>query len=327
MKQLLCISLLLLLFSCSHANKEIVAEVNDETILLSDLSEASKQELFDLLNMAYEIKSKVLDDLIKKKLLDKEAKKQNMTAEQYLELYVDMRTGTNLDSIKAFYKLADNQVNIVRSQLYGSSPKTMEGELTLKNKLRSIFIQQLVDSLYSKASIKKYIFPPKQPKCVITDLCVYYRGNMDASVIVASDFTCERCVAFERTLQRIYDKYKDRVKFGFVSFGDSPTLSALACEAAGRQNKFWDFHDTIFAYEGVADSTYIFNLARSKNLDMMRFKRDLLSSENYEMLDKTINDLVNRGIFATPTIIINDRLVYMTNSYEELSRLLEYELQ
>lgn len=93
------------------------------------------------------------------------------------------------------------------------------------------------------------------------------------------------------------------------------------------QNKFWDFHDTIFAYEGVADSTYIFNLARSKNLDMMRFKRDLLSSENYEMLDKTINDLVNRGIFATPTIIINDRLVYMTNSYEELSRLLEYELQ
>lgn len=52
-----------------------------------------------------------------------------MTAEQYLELYVDMRTGTNLDSIKAFYKLADNQVNIVRSQLYGSSPKRWKGNL------------------------------------------------------------------------------------------------------------------------------------------------------------------------------------------------------
>ena len=58
MKQLLFISLLLLLFSCSrvNVNKEIVAEVNGESILLSDLSEASKQELFDLLNMAYEIK-------------------------------------------------------------------------------------------------------------------------------------------------------------------------------------------------------------------------------------------------------------------------------
>ena len=52
MKQSLFISLLLLLFSCSNANTEIVAEVNGDNILLSDLSEASKQELFDLLNMA-----------------------------------------------------------------------------------------------------------------------------------------------------------------------------------------------------------------------------------------------------------------------------------
>lgn len=29
---------------------------------------------------------------------------------------------------------------------------------------------------------------------------------------------------------------------------------------------------------------------------------------------------------ATPTIIINDRLVYMTNSYEELTQLLNDEL-
>lgn len=43
-------------------------------------------------------------------------------------------------------------------------------------------------------------------------------------------------------------------------------------------------------------------------------------------MDKVINQLVERGLMATPTIIINDRLVYVTNSYEELSRLLEYEL-
>lgn len=36
---------------------------------------------------------------------------------------------------------------------------------------------------------------------------------------------------------------------------------------------------------------------------------------------------MERGLFATPTIIINDRLVYITNSYEELTRLLDQELQ
>lgn len=329
MKLLFTIWLLLLLFSCSKVNKEIVAEVDDESILLSDLSEASKQELFDLLNMAYEIKSRVLDDLIKKKLLEKAANKQNMTIYQYLESYVDMKISANIDTVMTPNTLVTNHVSVMRGQLHSSFQESMEGELVLKNKLRSNIIQQLVDSLYRRAIVKKYLFPPRQPKCVITDLCIHYRGNLNAPVsfIVASDFNCERCVTFESTLQRIYDKYKDRVKFGFVSFGDFPTLPALACEAAARQDKFWDFHDYIFAHKGFVDSTFIFNLAKNKCLDITQFKKDLHSPENYKKLDKTINDLVNRGVFATPTIIVNDRLVYMTNSYEELSRLLEYELK
>ena len=36
---------------------------------------------------------------------------------------------------------------------------------------------------------------------------------------------------------------------------------------------------------------------------------------------------MERGLFATPTIIINNRLVYITNSYEELTKLLDKELQ
>lgn len=85
-------------------------------------------------------------------------------------------------------------------------------------------------------------------------------------------------------------------------------------------------HDTIFNYSGVADSAFIYNLAKSKRLNMTEFDAYLHSSDKYKEMDKVINQLVERGLMATPTIIINDRLVYVTNSYEELSRLLEYEL-
>lgn len=77
---------------------------------------------------------------------------------------------------------------------------------------------------------------------------------------------------------------------------------------------------------GVADSAFIYNLAKSKRLNMTEFDAYLHSSDKYKEMDKVINQLVERGLMATPTIIINDRLVYVTNSYEELSRLLEYEL-
>lgn len=91
-------------------------------------------------------------------MLENEAKKQNITTEQYLDLYMDMKIGTNMDSVKKLYGLSDNQINVMRGQLYSSSKETMEGELVLKNKLRSAIIQQLADSLYSQANIKKYIF-------------------------------------------------------------------------------------------------------------------------------------------------------------------------
>lgn len=48
---------------------------------------------------------------------------------------------------------------------------------------------------------------------------------------------------------------------------------------------------------------------------------------NYDRVNHTINKLMERGLFATPTIIINDRLIYITNSYEELTRLLKQELE
>ncbi len=59
---------------------------------------------------------------------------------------------------------------------------------------------------------------------------------------------------------------------------------------------------------------------------MREFDKNLHSPDNYKKLDNIINRLVERGLMATPTIIINDRLVYVTNSYEELSKLLEREL-
>ena len=312
----------------SNVNKdEIVAEVNGEKIYLSELSSQSKQEIFDLLNTAYEIKNRVLTNLIKQKLLENTAKNKNMSLEEFLDFLVQQKLLLDQDSIKKYYAI-NTESFYAKNSLIPLKKGTIEEELSFQQRLRNRIVQALVDSLYQKADIKRYIYPPKQPECVVRDLCVYYRGNLDSPVsfIVASDYNCERCVQFEKTLSKLYDNYKERVKFGFVHFADAPSLAALACEAAGEQKQFWTFHDTIFNYSGVADSAFIYNLAKSKRLNMTEFDAYLHSSDKYKEMDKVINQLVERGLMATPTIIINDRLVYVTNSYEELSRLLEYEL-
>lgn len=303
MRTILSIYLFLTLLSCAGRYEEVIAEIDGYKLYASELSQITTQETFDLLNMAYEIKMRALDDLVKRKLIEIQASKQGTDVDKYLDAYVESK-------IKSQTMFQDN-------------------DLFSKNRLRSVLIEQLTDSLYKMAHIKRYIYPPKQPRCVIVDLCIHYRGNLNATThfIVASDFNCKRCAEFEKTLKRIYDKYHDKVKFGFVSFADEPTYASLACEAAANQGKFWEFHDAVFAHNAFPDSTFVLGLAKNLGLDVTKFKQELLSSENYNKVNHAISTLMERGLFATPTIIINDRLIYITNSYEELTKLLDQELE
>lgn len=302
MKFSLLLILATLLSSCSHRKDEVVAEVNGHKIYNSELSQVTKQEIFDFLNRTYEIKMRSLDDLIKRKLVEYEASEQKVSVDEFLDAYV--------------------------SRAMQDSAVARMADMPVKN-LRGRLIQRLVDSLFNEAQVERYIYPPKMPSCVVTDLDVRYRGNLNAKtyLIVASDFDCQRCAEFEKTLNRIYDEYKDRIKFGFINFADEPTLASLACEAAGKHGKFWEFHDALFSYAAPLDSAYVYGLAKNMGIDVAAYKEDLLSAENYNKVNRTIDKLMERGLFATPTIIINDRLVYITNSYGELTKLLDKELQ
>lgn len=289
--------LVLLLCSCADRHKDIVAEFDGQVISSSELSVRTRQEMFDLLNMAYEIKMKALDDLIKQRLLEGEAKKKGVSVEQYMDWYV-------------------------------ASKAVSDSSVQQKYKQRGYIIQQLADSLFQKSKINRYIYPPQRRDLKIDDLPVHYRGNLSSSVslVVASDFDCQKCIEFEKTLNRLYEKYQDRVKFGFVYFAGFPSLPALACEAAAKQNKFWEFHDAAFSHREMSDSTFLFQFAAKQRCDMTKFKTDLYSEETYKKVDHTMNVLVEKGLFATPTVIVNNRLIYMTNSFEELSNLLDVEL-
>ena len=60
---------------------------------------------------------------------------------------------------------------------------------------------------------------------------------------------------------------------------------------------------------------------------MKKFEKDLLDKNVADKLSATIDILVEKGIYATPTIVVNNRLIYNSASYEEISYLIEKELK
>jgi len=113
-------------------------------------------------------------------------------------------------------------------------------------------------------------------------------GNPSAPVVIVEwgDFQCPFCGAFARDtepplLAQYVDAGKARLEWrDFAYLGPESTAAAVAARAAGRQGKFWAYHDALYAQQhaentGALSSGYLVGLARRLGLDPGRFQTDL----------------------------------------------------
>lgn len=331
-KNNLCVCcLLLMLCSCTIDNrKNAVAEINGEPVYAQEVESLIKQELFDELNRIYEIKKQALKQLSGVKLIRKEAEKYGLEEKLFVEKYINQKKERyGVDSLLIKYGIVANIPQVHTKQLYHVKQKSFEGQFARETELKSYILRELIDSLTQVSDIHYYLYPPKSPLIKLNDLLVYFRGNIhsDVDVIIVSDFDCEKCISAHEIYNSIYSIYKDKVRFGYLNFSASPTLAQAACNAAGKQNQFWAFHDSLYSHKGVIDSTAIFTIASSLSLDISKFRKELESDEVRKEIESTIHSLVSMGLYATPTVIVNGRLIVNSGSKEEIVFLINKELK
>ncbi|MBN1230921.1 MAG: thioredoxin domain-containing protein [Anaerolineales bacterium] len=149
-------------------------------------------------------------------------------------------------------------------------------------------------------------------------------GDPNAPVILIdfSDYQCVHCKSFYDSIeQQIIQDYvaTGKVYYIFRSLGgfmgaESQSASEAAY-CAGEQNKYWEFHDTLYAnYSSGNDGGYSVDrlkiFAKKIGLDMDAFTSCL---ENRTYFDRTQDDIQaaqDYGISGTPTFIINDELAF-----------------
>ena len=89
--------------------------------------------------------------------------------------------------------------------------------------------------------------------------------------------------------------------------------AAIAALAAGKQGKYWEYHEKIFEnYRGLNDAR-IQEIAREIGLDMKRFNKDLKDSAIQNLINRDLNNGRQAGVRGTPTIFINGKLLRSRN--------------
>ena len=131
-----------------------------------------------------------------------------------------------------------------------------------------------------------------------------------------SDFQCPYCARFhEETEWQITNSYvtDGKVLFVYRSFGDfigpESKAAAEAAYCAGDQNKYWEFHDILFANQtgenvGAFSDRRLNAFAEALSLDMDAFSSCFDSGKYADRVQQDSQDGTAAGVTGTPAFLI-----------------------
>jgi len=148
-------------------------------------------------------------------------------------------------------------------------------------------------------------------------------GDPQAPLVVFyGDYTCPRCALAHERLRGA------RLRLVFRHFALAkrhPRAMPLACaaEAAALQDRFWEFHASLFEDPAHTDDPHLWDRVRTLGLDLERFERDRRAEAIASLVRAQTRGGMRAGITQTPTLIANGRIlpgVPAANEIDSLTR-------
>ncbi len=148
-----------------------------------------------------------------------------------------------------------------------------------------------------------------------------------------ADFQCSHCAQFAVGVGKQIKKdfvETGKIRFVFRHFpfiGEESFRAAEATECAADQNKFWEYHDTVFenwkgANEGHFSDDNLKLFASSLQLDRGPFDACFDSRKYLGKVEADLRRGEQLGVQGTPSLFLNGEMLAPT-SYEELLQLIE----
>jgi protein-disulfide isomerase len=137
------------------------------------------------------------------------------------------------------------------------------------------------------------------------------RGDASApvAILVFSDFECSGCAQVDAVLEEVRKTFDRDVQVIFKHAPQPAHLKApLAHEAAveaGRQGRFWDMHDLLFADPKRLDKDDLVAHAATLGLDMQAFAAALEDGRHKVAVARDAAEARALGVTAAPTVFVN----------------------
>lgn len=159
------------------------------------------------------------------------------------------------------------------------------------------------------------------------------KGVAEAKVTIVefSDFQCPYCGRVGPTMTRLLKEYPDELRVVYkhlpLSFHQQALPAAKASVAAGRQGKFWEFHDLLFQNQRELGDEKFTELASSLGLDIAKFDADYKSSEVAREVASDMSEARRLGVTGTPGFFVNGKFTSGAKPFESFKAMVDEALK
>jgi len=154
--------------------------------------------------------------------------------------------------------------------------------------------------------------PPKPiEKSKLITPTTHTLGSAEAKVwlVEFSDFRCPACHAFADAVEELVTAHKDTLLLAYRYFPlpqhPYSQKAAIAAEAAGRQNKFWEMGALLFNNQDSLSDVTVASVAASLALDIPKFSADIQDPALKALIESDVAYGEQIRITATPTFFLN----------------------
>ena len=143
--------------------------------------------------------------------------------------------------------------------------------------------------------------------------------NAPVQIIEYSDFQCPACQKAQTDLFQLMGQYAGKIRLIYQHFPlDGHRWSPLAhhcAECAARQDRFWVFHDRLYAEQSIWSNSKeepletFLKYAKEGGLDLDQFARCLVDQTVDRRIDQEKKAGLGLGVKSTPSFFVNGKMV------------------
>ncbi len=288
------------------ASGSVLATVNGVPITEDDVRKTVGLEISRLEEQIYQLRRQQVDGLVARRLLEAEAARRGQSVEALEQAEVTAKiTPVTEAEIDAF-------VEANRARIRGDVTQ-------LRPQIREFLTEQqadarrstLVEGLRAAAKVEMLLEAPAPYRAEVDIEGAPVRGTPTAPVTIIeySDFHCPFCRRVQPTLTALLDKYKGQVRLVYKHLpldGLHPQARRVseAAWCAAKQDKFWAFHDAVYA-DGTTDAAdaTLTRYASAAGLDTAAFTACLSTPEAGTAIQRDVAQGEALGLNSTPRVL------------------------